>query len=99
MDIKHQRGLYSEMLAAAELTRQGYEVLFNMADNGLVDIVALNTDTGEVKLYDVKTKSYRKDGSMIHRVPRPSQRKIGVEIYYVDRFDMEDLNEDSNAGC
>ena len=27
MDIKHQRGSYSEMLAAAELIRQGYEVL------------------------------------------------------------------------
>ena len=99
MDIKHQRGSYSEMLAAAELIRQGYEVLFNIADNGLVDIVALNVDTGEVKLYDVKTKSYRKDGSMVHRVPKPRQKKIGVEIYYVDRFDMESLNEDNNARC
>ena len=46
MDIKHQRGLYSEMIAAAELTRQGHEVLFGMADNGLVDLVAINATTG-----------------------------------------------------
>lgn len=97
MDIKHQRGLYSEMIAAAELTRQGHEVLFNMADNGLVDLVAINATTGDITLYDVKTRSYRKDGSMIHRCTNPKQKKLGVKIYYVDRFDMENLDEHCDA--
>ena len=91
MDTKHARGAVSEMIASAKLMKEGWHVFTNVAGSGLIDIVAVNPDTGETKFYDVKTKSYRKDGSMIHRIPSIKQRAIGVQIYLVERVDMEKL--------
>jgi len=91
MDTRHARGAVSEMIASAKLMKEGWHVFSNVAGSGLIDIVAVNPDTGETKFYDVKTKSYRKDGSMIYRIPSPKQKSIGVEIYLVERVDMEKL--------
>lgn len=91
MDTKHARGAVSEMIASAKLMREGWHVFSNVASNGLIDIVAVNPETGETKFYDVKTKSYRKDGTLIYRIPSKKQKAIGVEIYMVDRVDMEQL--------
>lgn len=91
MDTKHARGAVSEMIAAAKLLREGWHVFNNASSTGLIDLIAVNPETGETRFYDVKTKSYRKDGTMIHRVPSKKQKNIGVEIYMVDRVDMEQL--------
>jgi Holliday junction resolvase-like predicted endonuclease len=91
MHETHARGALSEMVAAAKLIREGWHVFTNVAGSGLIDLIAVNPETGETKLYDVKTKSYRSDGSLIYRVPSPQQKAIGVEIYLVDRIDMEKL--------
>jgi len=88
---KHARGALSEMVAAAQLIKQGWHVFSNVASNGLIDLVVVNPDTGECRYYDVKTKTFRKDGSKISRVPTAKQKAIGVEVYMVDRIDMEKL--------
>tara|TARA_R100001460_G_scaffold33905_1_gene66136 strand:- start:336 stop:629 length:294 start_codon:yes stop_codon:yes gene_type:complete len=97
MDIKHARGALSEMIAAAQLIKQGWHVFHNLSSNGLIDLVVVNPETGETRFYDVKTKSYRKDGTLINRIAKPHQKKIGVEIYMVDRVNMEELNEHSDS--
>ncbi len=51
-DQKH-RGCVSELLAAAWLLGQGYEVFRNVSAHGAIDIVAIKD--GEVTLIDVKT--------------------------------------------
>lgn len=91
MHETHARGALSEMVAAAKLIREGWHVFTNVAGSGLIDLIVVNPETGETKMYDVKTKSYRKDGSLISRVPSRKQKAIGVEIYLVDRIDMEKL--------
>lgn len=91
MHETHARGALSEMVAAAKLIREGWHVFTNVAGSGLIDLIVVNPETGETKMYDVKTKSYRKDGSLIARVPSRKQKAIGVEIYMVDRIDMEKL--------
>lgn len=91
MDQKHARGALSEMIAAAKLIREGWHVFSNVAGTGLIDLVVVNPENGETKFFDVKTKSYRRDGSLISRVPSAKQKQIGVEVYMVDRVDMERL--------
>ena len=97
MAMIHARGTLSEMVAAAQLIKQGWHVFHNLGSNGLIDLVAVNAKTGETRFLDVKTKSYRKDGSLIHRVATSEQKKIGVEIYLVDRVNMEELDEHSDT--
>ena len=97
MAITHARGALSEMVAAAQLIKQGWHVFHNLSSNGLIDLVAVNAKTGETRFLDVKTKSYRKDGSLINRIATDEQRKIGVEIYLVDRVNMEELDEHSDT--
>ena len=91
MYTKHARAAISEMIASAKLMKEGWNVFSNVAGSGLIDIVAVNPETGETRFYDVKTKSYRKDGTLISRVTSPKQKAIGVEIYLVERVDMGEL--------
>ena len=83
-DPRHLKGMLSETKAQFLLMQQGYHVFVNYAGSGPIDLVAIHPDTGEVRLIDVKTRSTRKDGSRIHRVPKQHQKEIGVEIMEVD---------------
>lgn len=57
---KQQKGSCGELLAAAALTRGGYEVFLNPTNNGVADLVALK----EGKAYRVQVKTfYLKKGS------------------------------------
>lgn len=79
-----RRGTLSELVCTQELVQEGYDVFWPVADQGMVDIVAVHPETGNIRLIDVKTMGRRKDGSRIYRTPSVPQKKIGVEIIEVD---------------
>ena len=58
----------------------GYHVFKGNQTNSPVDLIALNPKTLEVRLFDIKTRNYRKDGSKIAR----NARNPLVELLYVD---------------
>ena len=83
-DDKIACGKQSELLAATWLIGQGCYVYQPFIEQGPVDLVAL-TPEGEMHLFDVKTVSRRKDGSVISRTLKESQQALGVRLLYVDR--------------
>ena len=78
-------GKQSELIAAAWLIGQGCYVYQPFIEQGPVDLVAL-TPEGEIHLFDVKTVSRRKDGSVISRTLKQGQQALGVRLLYVDRI-------------
>ena len=87
MDEKQQKGVASELIAEYYLTKAGYFVYTKKSVQSPVDLVAINPDTGEVLLVDVKTASIRmtggQKGSTIRRVLSDEQKKLGVKLLYV----------------
>ena len=81
-------GKQSELIAAAWLIGQGCYVYQPFIEQGPVDLVAL-TPEGEIHLFDVKTVSRRKNGTVISRTLKQGQQALGVRLLYVDR----DTNE------
>lgn len=79
-----RRGTLSELVCTQELVQEGYDVFWPVADQGMVDIVAINPTTGNIRLIDVKTLGRRRDGTRIYRTTTTPQKKIGVEIIEVD---------------
>lgn len=77
MDRKHQ-GALAEIIAAAWLLKEGYEVFRNVSSHGLIDIVAIRAD--EILRLDVKTIKVGETR------PRLSQDQIdrGVKLLIVD---------------
>jgi len=74
------------VIAAEALVRKGYWV-FSTTMMGPVDLIAIRADPPEVRLIDVKSDRYRLvKGVMrrIHRLRTPSQKKLGVQLVYVD---------------
>ncbi len=80
---KNADGKRSELLASDWLFSQGCHVYMHVLEQGPVDIVALSPK-GEILLFDVKTVSRRKDGSVISRTLKQEQQKLGVRLLYVD---------------
>jgi Holliday junction resolvase-like predicted endonuclease len=62
MDEKQQKGVASELIAEYYLTRAGYFVYTKKSVQSAVDLVAINPETAEILLVDVKTASLRKTG-------------------------------------
>ena len=60
---------------------------FRGADKEWEDALAVlrQTPEGEMHLFDVKTVSRRKDGSVISRTLKERQQTLGVRLLYVDR--------------
>ena len=87
MDEKQQKGVASELIAEYYLTRAGYFVYTKKSVQSAVDLVAINPDTGEILLIDVKTASIRmsgeKKGTTIRRVLSEEQKRLGVCFLYV----------------
>ena len=87
MDDKQQKGVASELIAEYYLTKAGYFVYSKKSVQSPVDLVAINPDTGEVLLVDVKTASIRlsggQKGTTIRRVLSEEQKKLGVNFLYV----------------
>ena len=82
-DHKVRDGKRSELIAAQWLISQNCYVYAPFIEQGPIDLIAL-TPKGEFLLFDVKTVGRRKDGSIISRMLKPTQQKLGVRLLYVD---------------
>ena len=76
-------GKRSELAAAAWLVSQDCYVYSPFIEQGPIDLIAL-APNGEMFLFDVKTVGRRKNGSIISRMLKPLQLKLGVRLLYVD---------------
>nr|BAR32200.1 hypothetical protein [uncultured Mediterranean phage uvMED] len=85
MNIKHRKGIVSQLIAQSYLAKQEDIIVFTPLDGlGPIDIITYNTKTKEYKKYDVKTVSFRQQhGTMINRSPTQQQKDLDVEILYV----------------
>ena len=64
----------------------GYDVFRNVSQHGIADIIALDPDTGEVVLIDVKSplKHLDNDGTVrYYNKPSEEQRSVGVKLLLV----------------
>ena len=91
-------GLTSEITAQLKFAKDPNILVFTpLGGLGPIDIITLNVNTGEYKAYDVKSKNTRKKdimakdgykrntaGSLINRPRSDIQKKLKVEIIYVD---------------
>jgi Holliday junction resolvase-like predicted endonuclease len=83
---KIAKGVQSEFIAAAWLSKKNYTVYWRTQDNDVIDLVAVHRVTGRVKKIDVKTASIRKTwkpGTLINRKESDYQKQLGVKILYV----------------
>ena len=88
MNIKEKKGLQSKLGAMRYYADSRYHVYNETNNTGPVDFIAINPDTKDVKLVEVKTMSFRsknanwKPGTMINRQLSPVQKQLGVELVY-----------------
>ena len=88
MNVKEKKGLQSKLGVMRYYADIGYHVYNETNNTGPVDFVAINPETEDVKLVEVKTMSFRsetakwKPGTMINRQLSPIQKKLGVELVY-----------------
>ena len=90
MSYKTIKGVCSELIAAEQFLKKGYYVAKSLDPQCPFDLVVINKK-GKVRLIDVKSTSYRKNksyncrpGDIINRYPSDKQKKLGIEIYYVE---------------
>lgn len=86
MDWRNARGHLCEVICAETLIRQGYWV-YSTTMLGPVDLVAIRSDPMEVRLLDVKSERTRLLAGYQRRITRlrtPTQKKLGVQLVYVD---------------
>ena len=74
------KGCFAENLSVCYLQELGFHVFKGNQTNSPVDLIALDPKTLKVRLFDVKTRNYRKDGTKISRNARAPE----VELLYVD---------------
>ena len=91
-------GLTSEITAQLKFAKDPNILVFTpLGGLGPIDIITLNVKTGEYKAYDVKSKNTRKTdsmpkdgykrntaGSLLSRPRSDIQKKLNVQIIYVD---------------
>ena len=91
MTKKTVKGTIGEHKAIIQLMEDGYHVAKAVDQHCPFDVVAVDED-GNVKLIDVKSITYRKNGKpnwtikskKINRVLTKIQKKMGVELLMVD---------------
>lgn len=80
--IKKNKGCLAENIAVCYLQENGYFVFKGCQTHSAVDLVAVDPNTFTTRLFDVKVNNYRKNGTIISRVPRVKNKNI--EIIRVD---------------
>lgn len=80
--INKNKGCYAENLAVCFLQEKNYFVFKGCQTQSAVDLIAVDPVSFKTRLFDVKVENYRKDGSIIARVPRIKNKNI--EIIKVD---------------
>ena len=91
MTKKTIKGTIGEHKAIIQLMEDGYHVAKAVDQHCPFDVVAVSED-GDVKLIDVKSVTYRKNGKpnwtkkslRINRVQTTRQKKMKIEILMVD---------------
>ena len=81
-------GDINEHKAIIKFLKEGYWVFKNVSVKGPIDMVLIHEETGEVRKIDVKPTSYRlswKPGPRISRQLSKIQKKLGVELLYLDK--------------
>ena len=88
-NLKSIKGITSELIAAAEYTKNGFYVSLSLDPLCPFDLVVTDSD-GNSFLVDVKTESKRKTksgthdkGGRIYRALTEEQQKMGVRLKYV----------------
>lgn len=82
---KRRLGAICEAIATEHFFRAGYFVLHPWFGVGPVDLICIKTNPVEVLFLDVKAEARREtDGTRIHRVLTPHQRRLGVRLCYVN---------------
>tara|TARA_R110000782_G_scaffold179605_1_gene270273 strand:+ start:448 stop:684 length:237 start_codon:yes stop_codon:yes gene_type:complete len=66
------------------LTEQEYFVFDNVSGLGPCDVIAMDKN-GIVVSIDIKTVSYRKDGSVIYRIANKQQKQMGIKLLMVTK--------------
>jgi|TARA_R110000822_G_scaffold35054_2_gene99005 hypothetical protein len=88
VNVKEKKGLQSKLGAMRYYADNGYHVYNETNNTGPVDFIAINPDTKDVKLVEVKTMSFRskdcnwRPGTMINRQLSSIQKQLGVELVY-----------------
>lgn len=92
MNIKHRKGISSQLIAQAYFSSKADILVFTPVGGiGPIDICTFNTKTKQYINYDVKTVSYRKSATKyahkkndrINRSPSKLQQGMNVKIVYV----------------
>ena len=81
-------GDINEHKAIIKFLKEGYWVFKNVSVKGPIDMVLIHEETGVVRKIDVKTTSYRlswKPGTRISMQLSKIQKKLGVELLYLDK--------------
>ncbi len=82
------KGTISESIVTTYFLRKGLHVFTNVSRSGPVDMITFNSDTGDTKLWEVKTENYRlsgpKKGSRIGRNRRNKKFTKIINMIYVD---------------
>ena len=84
------RGEIANLILHAHLIKEGYQVFVEDGSQGPIDMVAVDLETGNVRYFDVKCQSRRRDGSTVNRTLKERQRAleirggIVIELAYVD---------------
>lgn len=74
-------GAYTELIAAAWLMKQGYEVFRNLSPVGPVDLVGIKD--GQTEYFDVKVSYRNGDDQNIHAKLNDKQKALGVKCICV----------------
>jgi len=99
---KTKKGHFAELMAAAILTKNNYDVFHPLQGHGPVDLVAVKD--GEIILLDVKTNATRVNPgrvtpSRITRQRSDKQKRMGVRICYYDISSQELHITDHDRDC
>lgn len=78
-----QTGAVAELIAAAWLIRQGFQVFRNLCPTGPIDIVAVD-DAGSSHFFDVKAWDHDINDKTKWRAVSPEQALLGVRLIKVN---------------
>lgn len=97
-----KKGHFAELVAAAILTKNNYDVFHPLQGHGPVDLIAVKD--GEIILLDIKTNAKRINSgrvtpSRITRQRSEKQKRMGVRIAYYDIEDLQLHITDHDRDC
>lgn len=95
MTSPSRKGDIAELMAVLWLVQQGFEVFENFGSSGPVDIIAINLETNEITLIDVKKlfTYVRADGTVkIANSPKGKPAAMKTQIALGVRYLLVDID-------